>query len=61
MDNAIVANEALMPMYYASATRAGDLDNKDALIVGQSIDLSADKGIIITGKKQNDTALRRTS
>ncbi|HTF98932.1 MAG TPA: hemagglutinin repeat-containing protein [Cellvibrio sp.] len=52
--------KVLAPVYYASAARAGDLDNKGALMTGQNVSLSADSGMTNTGRLigQHDLTLR---
>ena len=52
--------KVLAPVYYASAARAGDLDNKGALMTGQNVSLSADSGVTNTGRLigQHDLTLR---
>ena len=52
--------KVLAPVYYASAARAGDLDNKGALMTGQNVSLSADNGVTNTGRLigQHDLTVR---
>src|SRR5690606_14400576 len=60
VEQEVNGEKVLAPVYYASAARAGDLDNKGALMSGQSVQLSADRGITNTGRVigQHDLTLR---
>src|SRR5690606_18905916 len=60
VEQEVNGEKVLAPVYYASAARAGDLDNQGALMSGQSVQLSADRGITNTGRfiGQHDLTLR---